>query len=324
MKQMLFEASSVRPSMSGLTPFLAFRAAERRLDDYLSGMGAAGAASRDAGKPLIVSGPSGFCVFPRLDYLTMHPDSPLHGVDVLDMWDEDGRLFAADPGRGDRGAVEVRQLTGAGIDSLKTIVASDGKLAPTLPWFDNRGYAEAGPRALDSLWHLWDDENCCRPPRCVDGMSSHWASPGAASVATSRLITEEDVHMLVARVDDRLKPHLDPDDLEEGEDVYHLGDWGYVRAAEYERAFEGEPEWARDMYMLDGNEPDRDAEWADIYNGGGMKALGEALDRMFDEDRADYVYYTTAEEPAESLTSSDPADPTVIAMSDAETPGFAL
>lgn len=110
-------------------------------------------------------------------------------------------------------------------------------------------------------------------------------------------LTVDDVRQLVRRVDDRLRPHLDPDDLEEGEDVYHLGDWGYVRAANYEQAFEGEPEWAKDMFMLDGNEPDRDNEWVETYNNGGAAALSMALDRQFDEDRADNVFYTTASEP---------------------------
>ena len=98
------------------------------------------------------------------------------------------------------------------------------------------------------------------------------------------------------RVDDRLRPRLDPADLEEDEDVYRIGDWGYVRAADYEQAFEGEPAWAQDMYMLDGNEPDRDAEWVETYNAGGNAALSLALDRQFDEGRADNVFYTTAPE----------------------------
>ena len=74
-----------------------------------------------------------------------------------------------------------------------------------------------------------------------------------------------------------------------------------MRAADYEQAFEGEPEWARDMYMLDGNEPDRDAEWVETYNAGGNAALSLALDRQFNEDRADNVFYTTAPEPYEPV-----------------------
>lgn len=110
-------------------------------------------------------------------------------------------------------------------------------------------------------------------------------------------LTLEDVQQLVQRVDDRLRPHLNPDDMEEGEDVYRIGDWGYVRAAAYEQAFEGEPAWAQDMYMLDGNEPDRDEEWVATYNEGSNAALSLALDRQFDENRADNVFYTTASEP---------------------------
>ena len=124
-------------------------------------------------------------------------------------------------------------------------------------------------------------------------------------------LTLEDVQQLVQRVDDRLRPHLDPADLYEGEDVYRIGDWGYVRAADYEQAFEGEPEWARDMYMLDGNEPDRDAEWVETYNAGGNAALSLALDRQFDEDRADNVFYTTASEPYDPV----PAHPAEGAVS---------
>lgn len=123
MEQMLFEASAVRPSVTGTTPFLAYRSMERRLDDCLSGMRTISkAASLDAGNPLIVSGPDGFCVFPHLSYLTTHPDSPLHGVHVADVWDEDGRLFVAEAGKGEQVAVEVLQLSDAGVERLREAV----------------------------------------------------------------------------------------------------------------------------------------------------------------------------------------------------------
>lgn len=167
----------------------------------------------------------------------------------------------------------------------------------------------------------WDPVGAAVVPK-----QSQMAESWVAAIGRDRLghlLTEKDVRMMVYRVDERLRPHLDPQDLEEGEDVYHLGDWGYVRAKDYEAAFESEPEWARDMYMLDGNEP-RDGHWADVYNRGGMKALGEELDQMFDEDRAEYVYYTTAEAPAESFTLPDPADPTSIAIGGTDGNGFTL
>lgn len=148
-----------------------------------------------------------------------------------------------------------------------------------------------------SALETWDPVGTAVVPKHSD-MPEWWVA-AIGLVRLGRLLTEKDVRMMVYRVDERLRPHLDPDDLEEGEDVYRLGDWGYVRAGDFERAFEGEPEWARDMYMLDGNEPENDGRWADAYNRGGVKALGEELNRMFDEDRADHVFYTTAEAPVE-------------------------
>lgn len=178
-------------------------------------------------------------------------------------------------------------------------------------WYDNNG------------GHLetWDQVGTIAVPM-PDHVTGQWLSDIARDRLGS-LVTEEDVSALVSRVDDRLRPHLDPDDLEEGEDVYHLGDWGYVRAEDFERAFDGEPEWARDMYMLDGNEPERDAEWASIYNQGGLNALSEALDRQFDENRADSVFYTTAEAPAEWV-GLDPADPTNLATGGMDPAGLTM
>lgn len=134
-------------------------------------------------------------------------------------------------------------------------------------------------------------------------------------------LTLEDVQQLVQRVDDRLRPHLDPDDLEEDEDVYRIGDWGYVRAADFEQAFEGEPAWARDMYMLDGNEPDRDMEWVETYNAGGSAALSLALDRQFDEDRADNIFYTTAPEPYDPVPEHTPDDAVLKETAERPEPG---
>jgi len=168
----------------------------------------------------------------------------------------------------------------------------------------------------------WDPVGTATAP--MPAHVSDWWLADTGKDRLGRLLTEKDVRMMVYRVDERLRPHLDPDDLEEGEPVYHLGDWGYVRAKDYEAAFEGEPDWASDMYMLDGNEPERDGHWADVYNRGGLKALGEELNRMFDEDRAEYVFYTTAEAPAEGFTLPDPADPTGIAIGGTDGNGFTL
>ena len=168
----------------------------------------------------------------------------------------------------------------------------------------------------------WDPVGTATVP--MPAHVSDWWLADTGKDRLGRLLTEKDVRMMVYRVDERLRPHLDPDDLEEGEPVYHLGDWGYVRAKDYEAAFEGEPDWASDMYMLDGNEPERDGHWADVYNRGGLKALGEELNRMFDEDRAEYVFYTTAEAPAEGFTLPDPADPTGLAIGGTDGNGFTL
>lgn len=116
-----------------------------------------------------------------------------------------------------------------------------------------------------------------------------------ASYLGNRSLTVVELHDMVRKVDCMLLPQVrDLDEFPEAEPVYRIGDWGYVRTSVYAEAFEDAPEWARDMYMLDGNEPMLDRYWVASYNVGGMPAIGDLLNRQFELDRADNVYYTEA------------------------------
>ena len=292
----------------------------RHLESYLADDGIlepCTVAPEHGGNPLIARSAEGIYVCDFLNALRSDPDSPLMGRGIQRIRDDDGRLFLTGTRNGETVDVEVRQLTDEGAARLDALAA-----ATTSPphWVSPVNHAYAPGRAMwDGVLALWDDPGMAAAPE----YAARSAYLPKVKLSKERItsdaeantpLTEQAVCDLVARVDDRLRPYTDPDDLEEGEGVYHLGDFGYVRADVYAKAFEGEPEWARDMYMLDGNEPDRDAEWVGLYNTGGLAALDRALDRQFDEDRADYVYYTTAEAPSESFTLLDPADPLAMSM----------
>ncbi len=114
--------------------------------------------------------------------------------------------------------------------------------------------------------------------------------------ATERHLTADDIIRMGERVDTRLRPLCRLEGFDPNGGVYRLGDMGYVGEEEYLRAFEKEPEWARDCYMLHGNEPDEAGYWAEAYEEGGTKRLEEELEDMFDLDHADTVFWTEADE----------------------------
>ena len=69
----------------------------------------------------------------------------------------------------------------------------------------------------------------------------------------------------------------------------------------YEQAFRdyeernGKTEWARTMYVLEGNQPDCLEAFVKAYNLGGMALLYGLLDDQFDNGNADEVYLTNGE-----------------------------
>ena len=111
-----------------------------------------------------------------------------------------------------------------------------------------------------------------------------------------RHLTANGIIRMAERVDTRLRPLCRLEGCDPNGGVYRLGDMGYVGEEEYLRAFENEPEWARDCYMLHGNEPDKAGYWAEAYVEGGTKRLEEELEDMFDLDHADTVFWTESDE----------------------------
>lgn len=115
-------------------------------------------------------------------------------------------------------------------------------------------------------------------------------------------ITLNQARDMIRSIDNRLIPECrDFDTYTETDVIWRLGDYGYVDADVYEQAFRdyeernGETEWARTMYVLEGNQPDRLEAFVKAYNLGGMVLLYGLLDDQFDNGYADEVYLTNGE-----------------------------
>lgn len=93
----------------------------------------------------------------------------------------------------------------------------------------------------------------------------------------------------------------DFDTYTETDDIWRIGDYGYVDADVYEQAFRdyeernGKTEWARTMYVLEGNQPTRLESFVKAYNLVGMPMLNGLLDDQFNDGCADSVYLTNGE-----------------------------
>ena len=116
------------------------------------------------------------------------------------------------------------------------------------------------------------------------------------TITANRQPEAADIIRMVERVNRRLLPQARFDGFKPCEGVYRVGDKGYVTEDAYERAFTGEPEWAKDCYMLQGNDSDMVEEWAEAYRDEGLKGLEAELDWMFRSDHADAVFWTQADE----------------------------
>lgn len=117
-----------------------------------------------------------------------------------------------------------------------------------------------------------------------------------------RNLTVEQARDVIHSIDTSLIPECrDFDTYTETDDIWRIGDYGYVYANVYEQAFRdyeernGEAEWARPMYVLEGNQPDHLEYFVKAYNLGGMPMLDGLLDAQFDNGRADEVYLTNGE-----------------------------
>lgn len=119
---------------------------------------------------------------------------------------------------------------------------------------------------------------------------------------TVRNITVEQARDMINSIDTSLIPECrDFDTYTETDDIWRIGDYGYVDADVFEQAFleyeehNGEAEWARIMYVLEGNQPTRLGFFVEAYNLGGMPMLDGLLDAQFNNGAADTVYLTNGE-----------------------------
>lgn len=117
-----------------------------------------------------------------------------------------------------------------------------------------------------------------------------------------RNLTVEQARDMIHSIDTSLIPECrDFDTYTETDDIWRIGDYGYVDADVYEQAFRGyegrngETEWARTMYVLEGNQPNRLEYFVEAYNLGGMPMLDGLLDAQFGNGDADEVYLTNGE-----------------------------
>lgn len=119
---------------------------------------------------------------------------------------------------------------------------------------------------------------------------------------TVRNITVEQARDMINSIDPSLIPECrDFDTYTETDDIWRIGDYGYVDADVYEQAFSdyeernGKTEWARTMYVLEGNQPTRLEFFVESYNLGGMPMLDGLLNAQFNDGCADEVYLTNGE-----------------------------
>lgn len=119
---------------------------------------------------------------------------------------------------------------------------------------------------------------------------------------TVRNLTVEQACDMINSIDASLIPECrDFDTYTETDDIWRIGDYGYVDADVYEQAFRdyeernGKTEWARTMYVLEGNQPICLEPFVKAYNLGGMPMLNGFLDDQFNDGCADSVYLTHGE-----------------------------
>lgn len=119
---------------------------------------------------------------------------------------------------------------------------------------------------------------------------------------TVRNITVEQARDMINSIDTSLIHECrDFDTYTETDDIWRIRDYGYVDAAVYEQAFRdyeernGRTEWARTMYVLEGNQPTLLGFFVEAYNLGGVPMLDGLLAAQFDNGYADSVYFTNGE-----------------------------
>ena len=80
-------------------------------------------------------------------------------------------------------------------------------------------------------------------------------------MTTGNTINENTITNIINTADDYIYKRLhDYDELEYGTEVMRIGGDGYIPYGEWNKAFTGMPEWAKDAYIILGNEKELDME----------------------------------------------------------------
>ena len=121
-------------------------------------------------------------------------------------------------------------------------------------------------------------------------------------MGNTKKITLKQARDMIRSINTSLIPECrDFDAYTETDEIWRIGDYGYVDADAYEQAFRdyearnGETEWARTMYVLEGNQPTHLRFFVEAYNLGGMSTLDALLYAQFDSGKANSVYLTNGE-----------------------------
>ena len=104
---------------------------------------------------------------------------------------------------------------------------------------------------------------------------------------------------MIQRMDERLSPFARWGGFEPIEWIFRIETGttcGYVPESDWKSAFSNEPVWAEEVYMLDANLPGREDEWCWLYITGGLQALADRVQLMFDNDEDWRVFGTEADE----------------------------
>lgn len=119
---------------------------------------------------------------------------------------------------------------------------------------------------------------------------------------TVRNTTVEQARDMINGIDTSPIPGCrDFDTYTETDDIWRIGDYGYVDADVCEQAFrdhgerDGKTGWASAMHVLEGDQPTRLEFFVEAYNLGGMPMPDGLLGTRFDNGDADSVCLTNGE-----------------------------
>lgn len=102
---------------------------------------------------------------------------------------------------------------------------------------------------------------------------------------------------MAARIEGRFEGRYRYEGFEPVEWVYRIGDSGYVSETDWERAFEGEPAWAKDMFFLVMDDSGAAEEGVRLWNAGMFDEFDELVQDVVGE--SDWCFGTEATETGE-------------------------